>query len=157
MTPSQRLLFMDMLRPKNRTPYIFILLILITIALTIWTHNNYFAFLWGALLITFFCYMIIQNLRDRKAYCQKPFNSYYRAIKKGRRIFFQTVANDKRLNTLKSYAIIDEDETTYTLQVDHYNWHTYTAIVFKADVLEDPNLLPDIEEKMRNHPDYFGL
>lgn len=157
MTPSQRLLFMDMLRPKNRTPYIFILLILITIALTIWTHNNYFAFLWGALLITFFCYMIIQNLRDRKAYCQKPFNSYYRAIKKGRRIFFQAVANDKRLNTLKSYAIIDEDETTYTLQVDHYNWHAYTAIVFKADVLEDPNLLPDIEEKMRNHPDYFGL
>lgn len=101
--------------------------------------------------------MIIQNLRDRKAYCQKPFNNYYRAIKKGRRIFFQAVANDKRLNTLKSYAIIDEDETTYTLQVDHYNWHTYTAIVFKADVLEDPNLLPDIEEKMRNHPDYFGL
>lgn len=157
MTPSQRLLFMDLLRPKNRTPYIFILLILIAIALTIWTHNNYFAFLWGILIISFFFYIIIQNLRDRKTYCHKPFNSYYRAIKKGRRIFFQAVANDKRLNTLKSYAIIDEDETTYTLQVDHYNWHTYTAIVFKADVLEDPNLLPDIEEKMKHHPDYFGL
>lgn len=157
MTPSQRLLFMDMLRPKNRTPYIFILLILIAIALTIWTHNNYFAFLWGALLIVFFCYMIIQNAIDRKTYCQKPFNSYYRTIKKGRRIFFQATQDNKRLNTLKSYAIIDEDETTYTLQVDHYDWRTYTATVFKIDVVEDPNLLPDIEEKLRNHPDYFGL
>ena len=101
--------------------------------------------------------MVIQNLIDKKTYCQKPFNSYYKAIKKGRRIFFQSTQDDKRLNPLRSYAIIDEDATTYTLQVDHYNWHTYTAIVFKADVLEDPNLLPDIEEKMRNHPDYFGL
>ena len=157
MTPSQRLLFMDMLRPKNRTPYIFILLIGSSIALTLWTRNNYFAFLWGALLIAFFCYMIIQNIIDRKTYCQKPFNSYYRAIKKGRRIFFQSTQDNKRLNPLKSYAIIDEDETTYTLHVDHYNWHTYTAIVFKANVLEDPNLLPDIEEKMRRYPDYFGL
>lgn len=64
MTPSQRLLFMDLLRPKNKTPYIFILLILITIALTIWTRNNYFAFLWGALLIAFFCYMVIQHLKE---------------------------------------------------------------------------------------------
>ena len=157
MTPSQRLLFMDMLRPKNKTPYIFILLIGSNIALTLWTHNNYFAFLWGALLITFFCYMVIQNLINRKTYCHKPFNSYYRAIKKGRRIFFQATHDNKRLNTLKSYAIIDEDDNTYTLQVDHYNWHTYTAIVFKADVLEDPNLLLNIEEKMRQHPDYFGL
>lgn len=157
MTPSQRLLFMDMLRPKNKTPYIFILLILIAIALTMWTHNNYFAFLWGALLIAFFCYMVIQNIIDRKTYCQKPFNSYYKAIKKGRRIFFQAITDDKRLNTLKSYAIINENDNTYTLQIDHYNWHTYTAIIFKADVLEDPDLLPNIEEKMRQHPDYFGL
>lgn len=157
MTPSQRLLFMDMLRPKNKTPYIFILLIGSSIALTLWTRNNYFAFLWGTLLITFFCYMVIQNLIDRKTYCQKPFNSYYRAIKKGRRIFFQATHDNKRLNTLKSYAIVSEDQNTYTLLIDHYNWHTYTAIVFKADVLEDPNLLPDIEEKMRRYPDYFGL
>ena len=157
MTPSQRLLFMDMLRPKNKTPYIFILLIGSSIALTLWTRNNYFAFLWSTLLITFFCYMVIQNLIDRKTYCQKPFNSYYKAIKKGRRIFFQSTQDNKRLNPLKSYAIIDENETTYTLHVDHYNWHTYTAIVFKDDVLEDPNLLPDIEEKMRRYPDYFGL
>lgn len=157
MTPSQRLLFMDLLRPKNKTPYIFILLILIDIALTMWTRNNYFAFLWGTLLIAFFCYMIIQHLKDRKTYCHKPFNSYYRAIKKGRRIFFQAITDDKRLNPLKSYAIINEDETTYTLQVDHYDWRTYTATVFKIDVVEDPNLLPDIEEKMKHHPDYFGL
>lgn len=157
MTPSQRLLFMDLLRPKNKTPYIFILLILTSIALTMWTRNNYFAFLWGALLITFFCYMAIQNFRAQKTYCHKPFNSYYRAIKKGRRIFFEAIADDKRLNPLKSYAIIDEDGTTYTLHVDHYNWHTYTVTFFKADVLENPNLLPDVEEKMRNHPDYFGL
>lgn len=157
MTPSQRLLFMDMLRPKNKTPYIFILLIGSSIALTIWTHNEYFAFIWGALLIAFFCYMVIQNLIDRKTYCHKPFNSYYRAIKKRRHIFFQATHNNKRLNPLKSYTIIDEDETTYTLRVDHYNWHTYTATIFKADVLEDPNLLPDIEKKLRNHPDYFGL
>ena len=32
MTPSQRLLFMDLLRPKNKVPYIFILLILIAVA-----------------------------------------------------------------------------------------------------------------------------
>ena len=157
MTPSQRLLFMDLLRPKNKTPYIFILLIGSNIALTMLTHNNYFAFIWGALLIAFFCYMVIQNLIDKKTYCHKPFNSYYRAIKKGRRIFFQATHNNKRLNPLKSYTIIDEDETTYTLRVDHYNWHTYTATIFKADVLEDPNLLPDIEKKLRNHPDYFGL
>ena len=157
MTPSQRLLFMDMLRPKNKTPYIFILLIGSSIALTMWTHNNYFAFLWGTLLIAFFCYMVIQNLRDRKAYCQKPFNSYYRAIKKGRRIFFEAIADDKRLNTLKSYAIVSEDQNTYTLLIDHYNWHTYTATVFKDDILEDPNLLPRIEEKMRQHPENFGL
>lgn len=157
MTPSQRHIFMDMLRPKNRTPYIFIFLILITIALTVWTYNNYFAFLWGALLITFFCYIVIQNLRDRKAYYQKPFNSYYRAIKKGRRIFFKAIADDKRLNTLKSYAIVSEDQNTYTLLIDHYNWHTYTATVFKNDIVEDPNLLPNIEEKMKQHPDYFGL
>lgn len=157
MTPSQRLLFMDLLRPKNKTPYIFILLILIAIALTIWTHNNHFAFLWGALLIAFFCYMVIQNLIDRKTYCQKPFNSYYKAIKKGRRIFFQAIADNKRLNTLKSYAIVDEDENMYTLLIDHYDWRTTTATFFKADVLEDPNPLPNIEEKMRNHPDYFGL
>lgn len=157
MTPSQRLLFMDMLRPKNKTPYIFILLIGSSIALTMWTHNNYFAFLWGTLLIAFFCYMVIQNLRDRKAYCYKSFNSYYRAIKKGRRIFFQSTQDNKRLNPLKSYAIIDENETTYTLQIDHYDWRTYTATVFKDDVLEDPNLLPQIEEKMKHRPDYFGL
>lgn len=157
MTPSQRLLFMDMLRPKNKLPYVFILLILIAITLTMWTHNNYFAFLWGALLIAFFCYIVIQNLRDRKAYCHKPFNSYYKAIKKGRRIFFEAIADNKRLNPLKSYAIIDENETTYILQVDHYNWHTYTATVFKDDIVEDPNLLPNIEEKMKQHPDYFGL
>lgn len=157
MTPSQRLLFMNMLRPKNRTPYIFILLILIAIAPTMWTHNNYFAFLWGTLLIAFFCYMIIQNLTDRKTYCHKPFNSYYRAIKKGRRIFFQATHDDKRLSPLKSYAIVSEDQNTYTLLIDHYNWHTYTATFFKADVLEDPNLLPNIEEKMRNHPENFGL
>ena len=77
--------------------------------------------------------------------------------KKGRRIFFQATHDDKRLNTLKSYAIVSEDQNTYTLLIDHYNWHTYTATFFKADVLEDPNLLPDIEEKLRNHPDYFGL
>lgn len=64
MTPSQRLIFMDMLRPKNKTPYIFILLIGSSIALTLWTHNNYFAFLWGTLLIAFFCYMVIQNLKE---------------------------------------------------------------------------------------------
>lgn len=157
MTPSQRLLFMDMLRPKNRTPYIFILLILISVALTIWTKNNYFTLIWGVLIISFFFYMIIQNLIDRKTYCYKPFKNYYKAIKKGRRIFFEAIADDKRLNTLNSYAIIDENETTYTLHVDHYNWHTYTATFFKADVLEDPNLLPDIEKKLRNHPDYFGL
>ena len=157
MTPSQRLLFIDMLRPKNKTPYIFILLIFSTIALTMWTHNNYFAFLWGTSLIAFFFYMIIQHLKDRKTYCYKSFNSYYRAIKKGRRIFFQSTQDNKRLNPLKSYAIIDENETTYTLQIDHYNWHTYTATVFKDDVLEDPNLLPQIEEKMKHHPDYFGL
>lgn len=157
MTPSQRLLFMDMLRPKNRTPYIFILLILITIALTIWTHNNYFAFLWGTLLIAFFCYMVIQNLIDQKTYCHKPFNSYYRAIKKGRRIFFEALQDDKRINPLRSYAIVSEDQDTYTLLVDHYDWRTYTATVFKIDVVEDPNLLPDIEEKMKRHPDYFGL
>lgn len=157
MTPSQRLLFMDLLRPKNRTPYIFILLILITIALTIWTHNNYFAFLWGALLITFFCYMVIQNLRDRKTYCHKPFNSYYQAIKKGNRIFFEAIQDNKRLNLLRSYAIVNEDQDTYTLLIDHYDWRTYTATVFKDDVLENPNLLPDIEEKMKHHPDYFGL
>ena len=92
-----------------------------------------------------------------KPIVKKPFNSYYRAIKKGRRIFFQATHDDKRLNTLKSYAIVSEDQNTYTLLIDHYNWHTYTAIVFKADVLEDPNLLPDIEEKMKAHPDYFGL
>jgi hypothetical protein len=101
--------------------------------------------------------MAIQNFRAQKTYCHKPFNSYYRAIKKGRRIFFEAIADDKRLNPLKSYAIIDEDETTYTLQVDHYNWHTYTATFFKADVLEDPNLLPHIEEKMKQHPENFGL
>lgn len=64
MTPSQRLLFMDMLRPKNRTPYIFILLIGSSIALTMWTHDNYFAFLWDTLLIAFFCYIIIQHLKE---------------------------------------------------------------------------------------------
>lgn len=121
MTPSQRLLFMDLLRPKNRTPYIFILLIGSSIALTLWTHNNYFAFLWGTLLIAFFFYMITQHLKDRKTYCHKPFNSYYRAIKKGRRIFFQATHDDKRLNTLKSYAIVSEDQNTYTLLIDHYN------------------------------------
>lgn len=145
MTPSQRLLFMDMLRPKNKTPYIFILLIGSSIALTLWTRSNYFAFLWGTLLIAFFCYMVIQNFIDQKTYCYESFNSYYRAIKKGRRIFFEAIADNKRLNTLKSYAIIDEDDNTYTLQVDHYNWHTYTAIIFKTDILEDPNLLPQIE------------
>lgn len=157
MTPSQRLLFMDLLRPKNKTPYIFILLILIAIALTIWTRNNYFAFLWGTLLITFFCYMVTQNFIDKKTYCHKPFNSYYRAIKKGRRIFFEAIQNNKRLNALHSYAIVSEDQDTYTLLIDHYDWRTYTATFFKADVLEDPNLLPQIEEKMRNHPDYVGL
>lgn len=157
MTPSQRLLFMDMLRPKNKTPYIFILLIGSSIALTMWTHNNYFAFLWGTLLIAFFCYMVIQNLIDQKTYCHKPFYSYYRTIKKGRRIFFEAIQDNKRLNALHSYDIVDEDQETYTLLIDHYDWRTYTATIFKDDVLDDPNLLPDIEEKMKQHPDYFGL
>lgn len=157
MTPSQRLLFMDLLRPKNKTPYIFILLIGSSIALTLWTHNNYFAFLWGTLLIAFFCYMVIQNLRDKKTYCHKPFKTYYRAIKKGHRIFFEATQDDKRLNPLRSYAIVSEDQETYTLLIDHYDWRTYTTIVFKNDILEDPNLLPHIEEKMKQHPENFGL
>lgn len=157
MTPSQRRIFMDLLRPKNRTPYIFILLIGISLALTMWTNNYYLALTSAILMASFIAYYLIQNLSDQKTYCHKPFNSYYRAIKKGRRIFFEAIQDDKRLNALHSYAIVSEDQDTYTLLIDHYDWRTYTAIVFKDDVLEDSNLLPRIEEKMKQHPDYFGL
>lgn len=157
MTPSQRRIFMDLLRPKNKTPYIFILLIGISLALTMWTNNYYLALTSATLMISFIIYCLIRNLIDQKTYCHKPFNSYYRAIKKGRRIFFQAIQDNKRLNLLRSYAIVNEDQDTYTLLIDHYDWRTYTATVFKDDVLEDPNLLPTIEEKMRQYPDYFGL
>ena len=157
MTPNERRLFMDLLRPKNKTPYIFILLIGISLALTIWTNNYYLALTSATLMVSFIAYCLIQNIIDKKTYCHKPFNSYYRAIKKGRRIFFEAICNDKRLNSLRSYAIVSENQDTYTLLIDHYDWRTYTATVFKNDVLEDPNLLPHIEKKLKNHPENFGL
>lgn len=157
MTLNERTIFMDLLRPKNKLPYIFILLILIAITLTMWTDNYYLALLSATLMASFIAYCLIQNLIDKKTYCQKPFDSYYKAIKKGRRIFFEAIADNKRLNPLKSYAIVSEDQATYTLYIRHYDWRTTTATIFKNDILEDPNLLPNIEEKMRNHPDYFGL
>ena len=157
MTPSQRRIFMNLLRPKNKTPYIFILLIMASLALTMWTDNYYLALTSAILMTSFITYCLIQNLIDQKTYCHKPFNSYYRAIKKGRRIFFEAICDDKRLNSLSSYAIVSEDQDSYTLLIDHYDWRTYTATVFKNDVLENPNLLPHIEEKMKQHPENFGL
>lgn len=157
MTLNERRIFMDLLRPKNKVPYIFILLIGSSLALTMWTNNYYLALTSVLLMVSFIVYCLIQNLIDQKTYCYKPFNSYYQAIKKGRRIFFEAIQDNKRFNRLHSYAIASEDQETYTLLIDHYDWRTYTATFFKADVLENPNLLPDIEEKMRNHPDYFGL
>lgn len=157
MTFNERRIFMDLLRPKNRTPYIFILLIGSSLALTIWTNNYYLALTSAILMVSFIAYCLIQNLIDQKTYCHKPFNSYYRAIKKGRRIFFEAICDDKRFNPLHSYDIVSEDQNTYTLLIDHYDWRTYTATVFKDDIVEDPNLLPNIEEKMKQHPDYFGL
>lgn len=157
MTFNERRIFTDLLRPKNRTPYIFILLIGISLALTMWTNNYYLALASAILMVSFISYYFIQNLIDKKAYCHKPFYSYYRAIKKGQRIFFEAIQDNKRFNPLRSYAIINEDQDTYTLLIDHYDWRTYTATIFKDDVLEDPNLLPQIEEKLRNHPENFGL
>lgn len=157
MTFNERRIFMDLLRPKNRTPYIFILLIGISLALTMWTNNYYLALTSVLLMVFFITYCLIQNLKDKKTYCHKPFNNYYRAIKKGRRIFFEAIQDNKRLNPLRSYAIVSEDQDTYTLLIDHYDWRTYTATTFKDDILEDPHLLPNIEEKMINYPDYFGL
>ena len=157
MTFNERRIFMDLLRPKNRTPYIFILLIGSSLALTMWTNNYYLALLSAILMVSFIAYAFVQNAIDKKTYCHEPFKNYYRTIKKGRRIFFEAIQDNKRLNPLKSYAIVDEDETTYTLLIDHYDWRTTTTIVFKADVLENPNLLPNIEEKMKHHPDYFSL
>ena len=157
MTFNERRIFMDLLRPKNRTPYIFILLIGISLALTMWTNNYYLALTSVLLMVSFITYCLIQNLKDKKTYCHKPFNNYYRAIKKGRRIFFEAIQDNKRLNPLRSYAIVSEDQDTYTLLIDHYDWRTYTATTFKDDILEDPHLLPNIEEKMINYPNYFGL
>lgn len=46
---------------------------------------------------------------------------------------------------------------TYIITVDYRRHYNITAVIAKKDVIEDPTLLPHIEEEMKTTPDFFGL
>lgn len=157
MSNNDQRIFFQLLKTKDNKILYIVLAFLISFILTAIFRTTYFEIITFALLAIIAIWSGIQQQKDKKTYVHLPLSTYYQIIKKGRILYFQAIAPDKRLTPLKSYHITDETRDTYIISLDYRRHQNLTAIVAKKDVIEDPTLLPHIEEKMTTMPEFFGL
>ena len=157
MTKNDQRIFFDLLRAENSKILYIVLAFLISFTLTAIFKTQFLEITTFALLAIIAIWAISQEHKDKKTYTHLPLSSYYQIIKKGRILYFQAIDNDKRLTPLKGYRITGETRDTYIISLDYRRHQNLTAIVTKKDVIEDPTLLPHIEEKMTTMPEFFGL
>lgn len=157
MSPNDQRIFFQLLKSKDNKILYAILAFLISFILTAIFRTQILEITTFALLALIAIWSGIQQQRDKKTYVHLPLSSYYQIIKKGRILYFQAIAPDKRLTPLKGYRITNETKNTYIITVDYRRHQNLTAIVAKKDVIEDPTLLPHIEEKITTMPEFFGL
>lgn len=157
MTKNDQRIFFDLLRAENSKILYIVLAFLISFILTAIFKTQFLEITTFALLAVIAIWAMSQEHKDKKTYTHLPLSSYYQIIKKGRILYFQAIDNDKRLTPLKGYRITNETVNTYIITVDYRRHFNLTAIVAKKDVIEDPTLLPHIEEKMKTTPQFFGL
>lgn len=157
MTKNDQRIFFDLLRAENSKILYIVLAFLISFILTAIFKTQFLEITTFALLALIAIWAMNQEHKDKKTYTHLPLSSYYQIIKKGRILYFQAIDNDKRLTPLKGYRITNETVNTYIITVDYRRHYNLTASVTKTNVIEDPSLLPHIEEKMKTMPDFFGL
>ena len=157
MTKNDQRIFFNLLRAENSKILYIVLAFLISFILTAIFRTQLLEITTFALLAIIAIWAMSQEHKDKKTYTHLPLSSYYQIIKKGRILYFQAIAPDKRLTPLKGYHITNETVDTYIITVDYRRHYNLTAIVAKKDVIEDPTLLPHIEEKMAAMTDFFGL
>lgn len=157
MTKNDQRIFFNLLRAENNKILYIGLAFLISFILTAIFKTQFLEITTFALLAIIAIWAISQEHKDKKTYVHLPLSAYYQIIKKGRILYFQAIDNDKRLTPLKGYRITNETMDTYIITVDYRRHYNLTAIVAKKDVIEDPTLLPHIEEEMKTMPDFFGL
>ena len=157
MSPNDQRIFFQLLKAKDNKILYAVLAFLISFILTAIFKTQFLEITTFALLAVIAIWAMSQEHKDKKTYTHLPLSSYYQIIKKGRILYFQAIDNDKRLTLLKGYRITNETTDTYIITVDYRRHYNLTAIVAKTDVIEDPKLLPHIEEKMKTMPDFFGL
>lgn len=157
MSNNDQRIFFQLLKAKDSNILYAILAFLISFILTAIFKTQLLEIATFALLAIIAIWSGIQQQKDKKTYVHLPLSTYYQIIKKGRILYFQAIAPSKRLTPLKGYRITNETRDTYVITVDYRRHQNLTAIVAKKDVIEDPTLLPHIEEKMTAMPEFFGL
>ena len=157
MTKNDQRIFFDLLQAEDSKIIYITLAFLISFILTAIFKTQLLEITTFALLAIIAIWAMSQEHKDKKTYTHLPLLSYYQIIKKGRILYFQAIDNDKRLAPLKGYRITNETMDTYIITVDYRRHYNLTAIVAKKDVIENPTLLPQIEEEMKTMPDFFGL
>ena len=157
MTKNDQRIFFDLLRAENSKILYIVLAFLINFILTAIFKTQFLEITTFALLAVITIWAMSQEHKDKKTYTHFPLSHYYQIIKKGRILYFQAIDNDKRLTPLKGYRITGETKSTYIITIDYKRHQNLTAIVAKKDIIEDPTLLPHIEEKMTTMPEFFGL
>lgn len=157
MTKNDQRIFFDLLRAENNKILYIVLAFLICFILTAIFKTQFLEITTFALLAIIAIWTMSQEHKDKKTYTHLPLSHYYQIIKKGRILYFQAIDNDKRLTPLKGYRITNETVNTYIITVDYRRHYNLTASVPKKDVIDDPTLLPHIEEEMKTMPDFFGL
>ena len=157
MTKNDQRIFFDLLRAENSKILYIVLAFLISFILTTIFKTQLLEIATFALLALITIWAMSQEHKDKKTYTHLPLSHYYQIIKKGRILYFQAITPDKRLTPLKGYRITNETVNTYIITVDYRRHQNLTATVTKKDIIEDPTLLPHIEEKMTTMPEFFGL
>lgn len=157
MSKNDQRIFFDLLRAETSKILYIVLAFLINFILTAIFKTQLLEIATFALLTIIVIWAMSQEHKDKKTYTHLPLSHYYQIIKKGRILYFQAIALDKRLTPLKGYRITNETKDTYTIILDYRRHQNLTATVTKKDVIEDPTLLSHIEEKMTTMPEFFGL
>lgn len=157
MSNNDQRIFFQLLKAKDSKILYAVLTFLISFILTTIFRTQLLEITTFALLAVIAIWAMSQEHKDKKTYVHLPLSTYYQVIKKGRILYFQAIAPDKRLTPLKGYRITDETKDAYTIVLDYRRHQNLTATVTKKDVIEDPTLLPHIEEKMTTMPEFFGL
>ena len=157
MSNNDQRIFFQLLKANDSHILYAVLAFVISFIFTVIFRTQLLEITTFALLALIAIWSGIQQQKDKKTYVHLPLSAYYQIIKKGRILYFQAIAPNKRLTPLKGYRITGETKDTYTITVDYRRHQNLTATVTKKDVIEDPTLLPHIEEKMKTMPDFFGL